>query len=92
MVDVDETYSSLWTDKRDEVTQRRGKYYKSLRAEQRLREAEAEQAARQQSTEVDLIAKRVESLNLTPTSNIKHRHLQQIFIRGDSVVAINASL
>ena len=91
MVDVDETYSSLWKED-DGYLRRRGKFYKSLRAERREQQAHAEGLARQADPEVDIIAKRVESLNLTQTSNIKHRHLNQLFIRGDSVVSISSCI
>ena len=90
-MDVDETYSSLWKED-DGYLRRRGKYYKSLRAERREQQSHAEGLARQADPEVDIIAKRVESLNLTQTSNIKHRHLNQLFIRGDSVVSISSCI
>lgn len=84
MVDVDEVYSSLWKNP-DNLKRKRGA---------KSKEETTTQLAVTQSTdpEVELLIKRVESMKVTNSSNIKHRHVNQLFIRGDNIVSINAAV
>lgn len=85
MVDVDETYASLWRDSKA-PTRRRGR--KVQKADQ---PSGTESLGTQPvDPEIALITKRVESCKLTSANNIKRRHIEQVFIRGDNVVCIHA--
>lgn len=88
MVDVDETYTSLWKDKQKAPRRKKTK------------PSSDDCSANTQSSSVsltapvisdpvsELLSKRIESLQLTPANNIKRRYLKQVFIRGDNVVSV----
>lgn len=82
MVDVDETYASIY---KNEDNGRRKKGGEAPRSQS---SGAGDKTACDR--EVELLVKRVEALRVSTSSNIQHRHLNQLFIRGDNVVSISS--
>lgn len=79
MTDVDEVYSSI---------HRPEGYVKRKRGDKRPAKVHADNT---QDSEVEILTKRVGCMDVNPCDNVKRRHLNQIFIRGDQVVSVSSA-
>ncbi|XP_067952034.1 U7 snRNA-associated Sm-like protein LSm11 [Watersipora subatra] len=76
MVDVDETYCSIYSNK-------------THKSAHKPKDPTRSAVVVPLDAEVQQLVRRVEAMHLTTTSNIQHRHINQLFIRGDNVVSIS---
>lgn len=83
MTDVDEIYSSI---------HRPEGHVKKKRGDKKAPAVHQTDTTSPADSEVELLSKRVQCMKVNPCDNVKRRHVNQIFVRGDQVVMISCSL